>query len=203
MTHLPPASLIVIGAGPKALSLACKRAVLGRLGLRVPDLVVVDRRGVASAWSGEAGLTDGTPLLGTPPEKDIGFPYDSSASGELNQAANEAMTEYTWQRYLICTGAYSGWIDRGRPQPSHREWARYLRWAATRVGLEVTLDEIRQIRIEDGRWVVSCIDHGDGSRHDLHGDGLVVTGTGSPVLIAGQPPDHKRVMDGNTFWTRA
>jgi mycobactin lysine-N-oxygenase len=112
------------------------------------------------------------------------------------------MTEFSWQRYLISTGTYSGWIDRSRPQPSHRAWSRYLRWVAGRVGLEVIVDEIRQVRIQEGRWLVSCIDHGDGSRHDLYGDGLVVTGTGSPVRIPGQPAEHKRVMDGNTFWTR-
>ena len=199
----PPPSLIVIGAGPKALSLAGKRQILARLGLRVPDLVAVDRRGVASAWSGESGFTDGTPLLGTPPEKDIGFPYDSSCWGQLNLAVNEAMTEFSWQQYLISTGAYSGWIDRGRPPPNHRAWARYLRWVAGRIELEVAIDEIRQVSIRDGRWVISCIDHGDGSRHDLHGDALVVTGAGSPVRVKGQPADHKRVMDGNTFWTRA
>jgi mycobactin lysine-N-oxygenase len=203
MADSPPSSLVVIGAGPKALSLACKRQVLARLGRSVPDLVVVDRRGVGSAWSGESGLTDGTPLLGTRPEKDIGFPYDSSCWGELNLAVNEAMTAFSWQRYLISTGAYAGWIDRGRPQPSHREWARYLRWVAGRVGLEVILDEIRQVRIDLGRWVVSCIDHGDGNRHDLEGDALIVTGTGSPIRVSGQPLGHKRVMDGNTFWTRA
>jgi mycobactin lysine-N-oxygenase len=66
----------------------------------------------------------------------------------------------------------------------------------------VTVDEIRRIGIEDGRWVVSCIDHGDGSRHDLRCDGLVVTGPGSPRQVPGQPTNHERVMDGNTFWTR-
>jgi mycobactin lysine-N-oxygenase len=196
-------SLVVIGAGPKALSLAAKRQILARLGLSAPDLTIVDRRGVASAWSGESGFTDGTPLLGTAPEKDIGFPYDSSCWGELNLAVNEGMTAYSWQHYLINTGAFSGWIDRGRPQPTHRLWARYLRWAAGRIGLDVMLDEIRQIRICNGRWVVSCIDHGDGSRHDVYGDALVVTGAGSPIRIAGQPAEHPRVMDGHSFWTRA
>jgi mycobactin lysine-N-oxygenase len=196
-------SLIIIGAGPKALSLACKARVLARLGLNVPELVVVDRRGVASAWSGESGFTDGTPLLGTAPEKDVGFPYDSSSWGPLNLAVNEKMTAYSWQRYLISTGAYSAWIDRRRLQPNHRLWARYLRWVAGRVGLEVVLDEIREIRICDGRWALSCIDHGDGSRHDIFGDALVVTGAGAPMRISGQPAEHHRVMDGNTFWTRS
>jgi mycobactin lysine-N-oxygenase len=203
MTSSPPRSLIVIGAGPKAISLVAKNHVLAQLGLSVPSITVVDRQGVASAWSGESGFTDGTPLLGTLAEKDIGFPYDSSAWGKLNLAVNEAMTAYSWQQYLISTGAYSAWIDRGRPQPSHRIWASYLRWVAARIGLEVMLDEIREIRIRDSRWVLSCVDHGDGSRHDVSGDALVVTGAGAPVRISGQPAEHGRVMDGNTFWTRS
>jgi mycobactin lysine-N-oxygenase len=203
MAESSQSSLIVVGAGPKALSLACKCQILERLGLSMPQLAVIDRRGVASAWSGESGYTDGTPLLGTRPEKDIGFPYDSSCWGELNLAVNEAMTAFSWQRYLISEGAFSGWIDRGRPQPSHRAWSRYLRWVAARVGLEIIVDEIRQVRIDGGQWVVSCIDHGDGSRHDVQGDALVMTGAGSPIRVPGQPLDHKRVMDGNTFWSRA
>jgi mycobactin lysine-N-oxygenase len=59
------------------------------------------------------------------------------------------------------------------------------------------------VRIDDGRWVVSCIDHGDGRRHDVCGGALVVTGVGTPIRLPGQPLEHKRVMDGNTFWSRA
>jgi mycobactin lysine-N-oxygenase len=35
---------------------------------------------------------------------------------------------YSWQRCLIDSAMYADWVDRGRPHPQHRAWARYLRW---------------------------------------------------------------------------
>jgi hypothetical protein len=67
-------SLVVIGAGPKGLAIAAKRAALSRAGRDVPDLVLIDRAGVAANWSGASGYTDGRQLLSTPPEKDLGIP---------------------------------------------------------------------------------------------------------------------------------
>ena len=46
------ASLAVVGAGPKGLAIAAKRAALARTGRMVPDLVLIDRAGVAANWSG-------------------------------------------------------------------------------------------------------------------------------------------------------
>jgi len=53
------ASLAVVGAGPKGLAIAAKRAALARTGLEVPDLVLIERAGVAANWSGTSGYTDG------------------------------------------------------------------------------------------------------------------------------------------------
>src|SRR6266568_1105569 len=69
------ATLAVLGAGPKGLAIAAKRVALARTGRDVPDLLVVDRRGVAANWTGDVGYTDGRQLLSTEPEKDVGFPY--------------------------------------------------------------------------------------------------------------------------------
>src|SRR5437660_12930391 len=68
-------TLLVLGAGPKAVSIAEKRHMLTKLGYPVPHLHIIDRQGVASHWSGQAGFTDGNQFLGTRPEKDIRFPY--------------------------------------------------------------------------------------------------------------------------------
>lgn len=38
--------------------------------------MLIEQRAVAD-WHGTDGWTDGEPHLGTPPEKDIGFPYRS------------------------------------------------------------------------------------------------------------------------------
>ena len=71
----PRSSLAVIGAGPKGLAIAAKRAALLEAGWQVPDLVVIDRSEVAANWSGASGYTDGRQPLSTPPEKDVGYPY--------------------------------------------------------------------------------------------------------------------------------
>lgn len=80
--HTSPSTLLVLGAGPKALAIAAKHAVLQQLGYPVPELLVVEKQGVAAHWSGTAGYTDGRSLLGTLPEKDLGFPYASLCWGD-------------------------------------------------------------------------------------------------------------------------
>lgn len=69
------ATLAVLGAGPKGIAIAAKRQALAQTGWKVPDLLLIDREGVAGNWSGAAGYTDGRQRLSTPPEKDVGFPY--------------------------------------------------------------------------------------------------------------------------------
>jgi mycobactin lysine-N-oxygenase len=195
-------TLLVIGAGPKGVALAGKREALHALGWDVPRMVVVDRDGVAADWSGAHGFTDGNRLLGTPPEKDVGFPYESSVWGSAGSALNAEIARLSWQRYLIAQGSFATWVDRGRPRPTHRLWSAYLRWVAERINLDVQCEEIRFIGVRDGRWVLAC---NDGTRRPectLEGDALVLTGPGSPIHVHGQPREHPRVFDGSSFWER-
>ena len=74
-------TLLVVGAGPKAVAIAAKRQMLAKLGYPVPHVRIIDRKGVATHWIGKAGYTDGHQFLGTRPEKDIGFPYLSACWG--------------------------------------------------------------------------------------------------------------------------
>src|SRR5579875_725278 len=90
--------LIVLGAGAKAVALSAKAAVLRDLGHPVPEIVVVEPAEVASAWTPASGMTSGDLILGTPPEKDVGFPYLSArtwpggaASGPYGAAADTEM----------------------------------------------------------------------------------------------------------------
>jgi mycobactin lysine-N-oxygenase len=199
-----PSTLLVVGAGPKALAVAAKQAVLRQLGYRVPKLVVIDRHGVAAHWSGTIGYTDGQRLLGTLPEKDLGFPYLSLAWGDVshNQQVSQAMLAYSWQTYLIAHARFSDWIDRGRLRPTHQEWSEYLQWVASQLDLTIYQGEVVGIqRTVDGRrWQVA----GRTSEHEqdqiLLGDGLVLTGPGTPLLIDGQPTNHPRIFDGATIW---
>ena len=95
-------TLAVIGAGPKGIAIAAKARALAAAGLDAPRVVLVDRSAVAGNWSGQQGYTSGLLPLGTPPEKDVGFPYADSW-GAASAAVTAAMAEFSWQRHLIAT----------------------------------------------------------------------------------------------------
>ncbi len=229
-------TLLVIGAGPKAISLAAKRSALSKLGLLVPQLRIIDRQGVVAHWSGRFGFTDGRQLLGTRPEKDIGYPYASTCWGNstLNKAVDNEMLRLSWQSYLVNEGKYLDWIDRGRTRPTHREWSEYLQWVAKQADLIITQAEVQKISLsaDQKRWQLSCRStlvsipssgqekmdapfedkhtsethegqvgtHLDDTAITLEGDGLVLTGPGTPIARAGQPVNHPRVFDGGSYW---
>ena len=193
------ATLAVLGAGPKGLAIAAKRAALARSGGEVPDLVLVDREGVAANWSGAAGYTDGRQRLSTAPEKDVGFPY-AHTWGAASERVCQEVGRWSWQSYLVHQEGLADWVDRGRPLPTHRQWSQYLRWVAAQVPAEPILAEVDGIDLAGGRWRLAARTP-TGGRLDLDCDGLVLTGPGPPVRMPGQPNDHPRVLDGRNFWT--
>ena len=71
-------TLAVVGAGPKGIAIAAKARALAAAGLDAPRVVLVERSAVAGNWSGQQGYTSGLLPLGTPAEKDVGFPYADS-----------------------------------------------------------------------------------------------------------------------------
>ena len=199
-------TLLVLGAGPKAVSIAAKRHMLAKLGYPVPRLHIIDRQGIASHWSGQAGFTDGNQLLGTRPEKDIGFPYLSACWGDkaLSRAVAKEMLHLSWQSYLIDQLRYADWIDRGRTRPTHSEWSKYIQWVAGKVGLDLCVAEVMQIgtTADQKNWQLTCQPSAGGTSFTLTGDGLVMTGPGTPITIPGQPEEHPCIMDGASFWLR-
>src|ERR1700675_3534095 len=99
-------TLVVVGAGPKGIAIAAKARALAAAGLNAPRVVLVEGSAVAGNWSGRQGYTNGLLPLGTPPEKDVGFPYADSwgpASAEVTQE----MADYTWPRHLIAHSVYA------------------------------------------------------------------------------------------------
>lgn len=206
MTQHATQTLLVIGAGPKAIALAAKRYALAKLGMPVPNLKIIDAQGVASHWSGQYGFTDGRQMLGTRPEKDIGFPYASTCWGDHATSASvvNEMFLLSWQSYLVHQEEYSEWIDRGRTRPTHREWSVYLRWVAESVGMEVIPAQVHRIGLDGERhcWQLECQSTTDGGSLLQEGDGLVLTGPGTPIVLPGQPRSHPRILDGDSFWRR-
>jgi mycobactin lysine-N-oxygenase len=186
--------LAVIGAGPKGIAIAAKARALAAVGLEAPRVVLVDRSAVAGNWSGRQGYTSGLLPLGTPPEKDVGFPYADSW-GAASSAVTAAMAEFSWQRHLIARGVYADWVDRGRLRPAHRQWGAYVREVAERAEAEIVSGEVVGLEVGSEQWRLT-VEPGD----VISADGVVLTGSGPPITVAGQPRDHSRVLDGRSYW---
>jgi mycobactin lysine-N-oxygenase len=187
-------TLAVVGAGPKGVAIAAKARALEAAGLGAPRVVLVDRGAVAGNWSGRQGYTSGLLPLGTPAEKDVGFPYADSW-GAASAAVTAAIADYSWQRHLIAHGAYADWVDRGRLRPTHRQWSYYLREVAQRTQAEIAAGEVVALDVAGPRWRIE-LDSGEA----VLADGLVLTGAGPPVTVTGQPRQHPRVLDGRSYW---
>jgi mycobactin lysine-N-oxygenase len=191
-------TLAVVGAGPKGIAVAAKARALAAAGLPAPRVVLVDPGEVAGNWAGRQGYTSGLLPLGTPPEKDVGYPYAASW-GDASADVVAAMAGYSWQRHLITRGVYGDWVDRGRMRPTHRQWGVYLRAVAEAAEAEIVCGAVAGLEIADGdRWEVT-LEGGDA----IGADGVVMTGAGPAITVPGQPHDHPRVLDGRTYWLAA
>jgi mycobactin lysine-N-oxygenase len=195
-------TLAVLGAGPKGIAIAAKARALAAAGLDAPRVVLIDHGPVAGNWTGRQGYTSGLLPLGTPPEKDIGFPYPDSW-GAASAAVTGAMAGFGWQRHLIERGVYADWVDRGRLRPTHRQWSFYLRDVAAKTGAEVISAEVAGLETVGDRWRLSLSPVSPAPEQapaELWADGVVFTGTGPPVRVPGQPLAHPRVTDGRAYW---
>ncbi|WP_280256290.1 SidA/IucD/PvdA family monooxygenase [Nocardia abscessus] len=192
-------TLVVVGAGPKALAVAAKAHVLRELGLPAPRVVVVEAHAVGGNWLPTGGWTDGQHRLGTSPEKDIGFPYHSTWVRGRNRAINEAMMAYSWTSFLVDQGTYAEWIDRGRPSPQHHVWAKYLQWVARAIDLELVVGTVRSIAAAADGWQVAAVD-ADGRPTEIEADGLMITGPGRSEKALTK---HPKVLSIAEFWDLA
>jgi mycobactin lysine-N-oxygenase len=188
-------TLAVLGAGAKAVAVAAKASVLKTMGVDAPVVIAVERTGVAANWQASGGWTDGAQRLGTSPEKDVGFPYRSSLVPRRNAELDERITRYSWQAYLIATGQFTAWIDRGRPAPTHRRWSQYLRWVAEQTDMKVVHGDVDRIFLDGDRWALHT------HETTLVADALMITGPGQAErsLLPGNP----RVLSIAQFWHRA
>lgn len=201
--------IVVLGCGPKALAIYAKMKGLEAAGLKVPEVVILERSAVAAHWQGgDCGFTDGKQPLGTPPEKDIGYPYKSEYK-QLAPAIDSSLLQYSWAAFKIAHGSYADWMDRDRPAPNHEEWAQYQAWVATKLQLadadHYVSGSLMKIDKRDGRWILtySSEDKPDDGPNEMACDALVITGPGAPKRVRNQASsDHSSIMDGRTFWTQ-
>jgi mycobactin lysine-N-oxygenase len=178
--------IAVIGAGPKGAAIAAKVHVLNTLGLADINLLVLERSDLASSWNGKNGFTTGSEELGTRPEKDVAFPYQSFAYGIRNLEVDAAMIRFSWQSYLIAHGKFRRWIDGGASQPTHHEFAHYLSWVFSCAvnGVCVRQAEVKRVDVHNDGWLLQCqLPSAQGSEFVMS-RGIVMTGTGSPRELA-------------------
>ncbi|MEU7142867.1 SidA/IucD/PvdA family monooxygenase [Nocardia sp. NPDC046473] len=192
-------TLLTVGAGPKALAVAAKAKVLRELGLAAPRVIAVEAHVVGGNWLPSGGWTDGQHRLGTSPEKDVGFPYHSTWARGRNAEINAAMTAYSWTSFLVEQGTYAEWIDRGRPNPHHHVWAKYLQWVARQVDLEIVSGTVRSVAPAADGWRVTATDLAGGPV-ELTADKLMITGPGASSRALA---DHPRVLSVAQFWDLA
>src|SRR6478672_8215601 len=133
--------LAIVGAGPKAAALVAKAAVLRKLNLPSVRTVVIEAEEPAANWNGLHGFTHGHCELGTPPQKDVGYPYRSPQGPDVDHE----MLKYSWEAFLISSGSYSEWIDQGRPQPRHSTWGNYLSWVFAQAAAEIQIGKVTEI----------------------------------------------------------
>lgn len=190
--------LLIIGAGPKAAAIIAKANTLSEHNYDLPDIVVIDEFEPGANWRGSWGYTDGHQVLGTPPEKDVGFPYDASIFGL--SVAEFMLAQYSWQAFLIHEmREYGEWVDRGRRHPRHHEWAWYIDWLFGKTPHQFVCAKVVGLLQDGNTWSVHYIKQ-DGTAESLSCDGVVITGPG-PASGAGLVSEsHDLILDGRSFW---
>lgn len=139
----------IIGAGPKGIAVAVKAKVLQEFGFDVDQIILIEKNDIAAHWSGEFGYTDGEMKLGTPPEKDVIFPVEVDVGNDvLNARIRERLLHFSWASFLIHTGGYSDWVDKGRQAPKHKLWAAYLQWVVKQLTPDISIVRAEVIKID-------------------------------------------------------
>ncbi len=83
-------TLAVIARGRRGIAIAARARALTAAGRPGPRVVLIEPGPVAGNRTGHQGYTSGLLPLGTPPEKDIGYPYADSW-GPRSAAVTAAM----------------------------------------------------------------------------------------------------------------
>lgn len=196
-SEVKPKILAVVGCGPKALAIAGKAKVLNDLGgLPQVRVIIIERYSAGCHWDGHHGFTDGEQILGTPPEKDLGFPYRSVFGSEVDR---RMLASYSWEAFQIAKRQYGEWVDKGRKHPRHEQWAQYLQWAFDEIEPEFHNAEVTHVEPKEQAIEVT-LDH----EQKIYVNGIVFTGPGEPLQVhASNHGWHsENIFHGRNFWQR-
>lgn len=190
--------LFVIGGGPKAAALSAKAASLHSCNISAPPVWVLDYHCLAANWRGGYGFTNGKQRLGTPPEKDIGFPYRTDKQDP--EVTQKLFLRHSWlARSIFKDRRFGEWVDRGRPHPTHSEWASYISAVITDTASRIIIGSIVHIDQIGDTWKIRYRENG--AEQEVLAGGLVVTGPGAHKVPDIQlPSHHQRLLYGDDFW---
>ena len=200
------APLFVIGAGPKAAAIAAKSKMLRECNIDTPRVYVLENKEVAANWLGNHGFTNGLQRLGTPPEKDIGFPYRPDSQDIA--VTRKLFARFSWSSYQIfAKKKFGDWIDRGKLHPTHEEWGQYVSWVLKHSADEIVDGDLKKIDPADKHWTLELNDK-KGTKRTFESSGIVFTGPGVRKVPNGlklkgiRLEDHRRILFGDNFWNR-
>lgn len=197
--YFKSATLSILGAGPKALAVGLRAHVLKELGLKTPEITIIEKNEVAAHWTGKHGFTNGKLTLGTSPEKDLGFPYEHNGTS-LSAKVNSRLLDFSWRSYLIKERRYSEWVDRGSPQPSHQQWGAYLKFVAKEISSTVNFinAEVISAKMQGNSWALKLQQNNAEVTH--LSDALMLTGPAIPRTPACYPSD--RILNMQNLWIK-
>jgi len=194
--------IAVIGGGPKAAALAAKAHALNAAGLAQIELTIFERGEIGCAWAGTDGYTNGSQLLCTPAERDVGFPYESQFGRVV--LAN-VQGNFSWAAFSATSGriSYADWVARSAQRPSHAQFAAYLEWVIRRSDARLHEQcEVTRLIARSGKWSLVTRAMPGGREVRYRGfDAVVVTGAG-PAKNAFSLTSHPLLFNGADVWQR-
>ncbi|MCJ2014195.1 SidA/IucD/PvdA family monooxygenase [Methylobacterium sp. J-076] len=198
-------NIAVVGCGPKAAAIVARAHCLNRFegtGNQI-SVTVFEEHGIAAAWDGSHGYTDGDQKLCTPAERDLGFPYYSDEA--FPDIAGMLKRDFSWDAFQLSPphnkARYAEWVSRGRKPQTHREFANYIRFAFRQADNKPVFGKVTGIRRSRRHWTVEFNERKTGRPDAFEGfDGVVFTGPGPSLNKLTKTP-FKDVYSGRDFWT--
>src|SRR3546814_2745168 len=111
-------------------------------------------------------------------EKDVGFPYSEVRARHTKEPLAPLLhARFSWSSFLVATGGFAEWVDRGRDHPSHRLWADYLAWVFLQADQGIVMADVLDVTPQKtGGWHIRY--QAEEGIETTFADGVVLTGTG-------------------------